>query len=98
MRALFFIHELGLNGAVIALLHQVRELRARGHAVSILTGPPGREAAPLERAFRDTGAEIVRLRGDPGYIDSVLADGAQKARAIARPNMDAVKDVLGLIR
>jgi tryptophanyl-tRNA synthetase len=42
--------------------------------------------------------EIIRLKGDPGYVDSVLADGAQRARAIARPTMDAVKDVLGLIR
>ena len=59
MRALFFLHELGLNGAVIALLHQVREMRARGHAVTILTGPLDAAAAPLERAFRDTGTAIV---------------------------------------
>ena len=31
-------------------------------------------------------------------IDGVLADGANKARAIARPNMNSVKDILGLIR
>jgi tryptophanyl-tRNA synthetase len=43
-------------------------------------------------------AEIIRLKGDPGFVDGVLAEGAQKARAIARPNMDSVKDVLGLIR
>jgi tryptophanyl-tRNA synthetase len=43
-------------------------------------------------------AEIIRLKGDPAYVDGVLAEGAEKARAIARPNMDAVKDVLGLIR
>jgi tryptophanyl-tRNA synthetase len=43
-------------------------------------------------------SEIVRLNGDPGYVDSVLAEGGERARAIARPNMDAVKDVLGLIR
>jgi tryptophanyl-tRNA synthetase len=42
-------------------------------------------------------AEILRLSTDPAYVDSVLADGAEKARAIARPNMDAVKDILGLI-
>jgi glycosyltransferase involved in cell wall biosynthesis len=58
MRALFFIHELGLNGAVIALLHQVRALRARGHAVTIVTGPLD-GGAPLEAAFRDTGAAIA---------------------------------------
>jgi len=43
-------------------------------------------------------AEIIRLKGEPAYVDSVLAEGAQRARAIARPNMDAVKDVVGLIR
>ena len=42
--------------------------------------------------------KIVRLRGDAPYIDGVLAEGAEKARVIARPNMDAVKDILGLIR
>jgi tryptophanyl-tRNA synthetase len=43
-------------------------------------------------------AEVLRLKDDPGFVDGVLAEGAEKARAIARPNMDAVKDVLGLIR
>jgi tryptophanyl-tRNA synthetase len=43
-------------------------------------------------------AEIARLSADPGYVDSVLTEGAAKARAIATPNMDAVKDILGLIR
>ena len=43
-------------------------------------------------------AEMLRLAADPAYVDGVLADGAEKARAIARPNMDAVKDILGLVR
>jgi tryptophanyl-tRNA synthetase len=43
-------------------------------------------------------AEIIRLKGDPAYVDGVLADGGERARAIARPNMDAVKDIMGLIR
>jgi tryptophanyl-tRNA synthetase len=43
-------------------------------------------------------AEMLRLAGDPAYVDSVLARGADKARAIAGPNMDAIKDILGLIR
>ncbi len=42
--------------------------------------------------------EILRLAADPGYVDSILASGAEMARAIARPNMEAVKDILGLIR
>ena len=43
-------------------------------------------------------AEMKKLQADNTYIDNVLADGAQRARAIARPNMDAVKDILGFIR
>jgi tryptophanyl-tRNA synthetase len=43
-------------------------------------------------------AEMVRLTAAPDHIDAVLADGANRARAIARPVMDAVKDILGLIR
>jgi tryptophanyl-tRNA synthetase len=43
-------------------------------------------------------AQIIRLREDVGFIDGVLAQGAEKARAIATPNMDAIKDILGLIR
>jgi tryptophanyl-tRNA synthetase len=41
---------------------------------------------------------MLRLAADPAYTDQVLADGGEKARAIARPNMDAVKDILGLLR
>jgi tryptophanyl-tRNA synthetase len=43
-------------------------------------------------------AEIQRLSSDPAHVDKVLNDGARRASAIARPNMDAVKDILGLLR
>jgi tryptophanyl-tRNA synthetase len=42
--------------------------------------------------------EILRLAGDPVYIDSLLARGGEKARVIAGPNLEAIKDILGLIR
>ena len=44
------------------------------------------------------GAEMKKLVQDPAYIDSVLADGAQRAAAIAEPNMNAVKDIVGFVR
>ncbi|MGI6247133.1 MAG: tryptophan--tRNA ligase [Pseudochelatococcus sp.] len=44
------------------------------------------------------GAEMQRLSADPGYIDSVLADGSRRARAIARETMNAVKDIVGFVR
>jgi tryptophanyl-tRNA synthetase len=43
-------------------------------------------------------AEMKRLLADPAHIDGVLADGAERARAIAKPIMNDVKDVVGLLR
>jgi tryptophanyl-tRNA synthetase len=42
--------------------------------------------------------EILKLNADPAHVDRILADGAKRARAIAGPIMDQVKDVLGLLR
>jgi tryptophanyl-tRNA synthetase len=42
--------------------------------------------------------EMQRLQHDPGYIDAVLADGAERARALAAPTMKSVKDIVGFIR
>ena len=43
-------------------------------------------------------AEMTRLKADQAYIDSVLRRGAERARALAKPNMDAVKDIVGFLR
>jgi tryptophanyl-tRNA synthetase len=43
-------------------------------------------------------AEMKRLTADPSHIDAILADGADRARAIARPTIDAVKDIVGFVR
>jgi tryptophanyl-tRNA synthetase len=40
---------------------------------------------------------MKRLVQDPGYIDSVLADGAARAEAVASETMKAVKDIVGFI-
>ncbi|HEX8665804.1 MAG TPA: tryptophan--tRNA ligase [Beijerinckiaceae bacterium] len=42
--------------------------------------------------------EMKRLTADPGHIDRVLADGAERARAIARETVGAVKDIVGFVR
>jgi tryptophanyl-tRNA synthetase len=42
--------------------------------------------------------EMRRLLADPAYIDSVLADGAERARSIAQETIDNVKDVVGFVR
>jgi tryptophanyl-tRNA synthetase len=44
------------------------------------------------------GAEMKRLVQDPAYIDSVLADGSDRARTIASETFNAVKDIVGFIR
>jgi tryptophanyl-tRNA synthetase len=43
-------------------------------------------------------AEMKRLVSDPAAIDAVLADGSQRARAIAVKTMAAVKDIVGFVR
>jgi len=42
--------------------------------------------------------EMKRLTADPGYVDSVLVDGADRARAIAAETMQATRDIVGFIR
>ncbi len=43
-------------------------------------------------------AEIARMMEDPASIDAILADGAERADAIARPILNEVKDIVGFIR
>jgi len=43
-------------------------------------------------------AEMRRIKDDFGYIDSVLADGSERAQALAAETMKAVKDIVGLVR
>ncbi len=42
-------------------------------------------------------SEMKRLMADPGYVDSVLIDGGNRARAIADETISAAKDIIGLI-
>ena len=44
------------------------------------------------------GAEMKRLVSDPASIDAILKDGAERAHAIAAPNIAAVKDIVGFVR
>lgn len=43
-------------------------------------------------------AEITKLKQSPDHIDKVLRDGAEKANAIALPNLNTIKDIVGFIR
>ena len=44
------------------------------------------------------GSEANKLMADPAHIDSILADGSARARTIAGPVMNKVKDIVGLLR
>ena len=42
--------------------------------------------------------KMRRIRDDEIYLDGVLRYGADRARAIARENMNSVKDIVGFLR
>ena len=42
--------------------------------------------------------ELKRIRADEGELDRLLAAGAERARAIAAPILEEVKDVVGFLR
>lgn len=43
------------------------------------------------------GAEMNRLNQDPGHVDAILADGAERARALAAPIMADVRRLVGFL-
>jgi tryptophanyl-tRNA synthetase len=43
------------------------------------------------------GTEMNRLMDDQAAIDAILKDGAERANAIAAPNLKAVKDIVGFV-
>jgi tryptophanyl-tRNA synthetase len=66
----------------------------------------GKNFSEFKTALAELSAEVLgkicgemrRLMADPGYIDSVLKRGAERANAVAQPNLDEVFDILGLLR
>jgi tryptophanyl-tRNA synthetase len=43
-------------------------------------------------------SEMKRLVADPGHVDSILADGANRAQILAAETMKTTKDIVGFIR
>ena len=66
----------------------------------------GKNFSEFKTALAELSAEVLgkingemrRLMADPGYIDSVLKRGAERANAIAQLNLDEVFDIMGLLR
>ncbi|MGD3106694.1 tryptophan--tRNA ligase [Streptomyces sp. YGL11-2] len=48
----------------------------------------------LLRPVRERHAELA---ADPGYVDAVLREGAERARGMARPRVDAAYEAVGLM-
>jgi tryptophanyl-tRNA synthetase len=44
------------------------------------------------------GAEMQRLMKDPGHVDAILRDGAQRARALAAPVLAEVYRIVGFLK
>ena len=65
--------------------------RARDRQASQLRDLSVAKLAPI-------ASEMKRLVADPGHVDSILIDGANRARAIAAETMNAAKDIVGFIR
>ena len=40
---------------------------------------------------------MLRLLGDRGAIDAILASGAEKARALAAPMLRSTQEAMGLV-
>jgi tryptophanyl-tRNA synthetase len=43
-------------------------------------------------------SEMKRLVADPGHVDAILVDGADRARAIADETMKLTRDIVGFVR
>ena len=44
------------------------------------------------------GAEMQRLTADPGHVDAILKEGAERAAAIAEPILKDVMEIVGFLR
>jgi len=47
--------------------------------------------------FGPIGEEMKRLMDDPGYVDSVLKEGAERASSLAEPVIKEVKETVGFL-
>lgn len=86
-----------LVGIYAALADVTKEDVLRDHGGSQFSAfKPALAELAVEKLAPIAG-EMRRLNADPGYIDSVLADGAARAEAIAAPVIASVKEIVGLL-
>ncbi|MFJ5680563.1 tryptophan--tRNA ligase [Streptomyces sp. NPDC093097] len=54
-------------------------------------------ADAVEEVLRPVRERHAELAADPGYVDGVLRAGAERARGLARPRVDAAYEAVGLL-
>ena len=85
---LLHVHAAFTGESVAALCEQSARLDTVGYK-RLLGALVAERLAPVR-------AELGRLRADPGYLDAVLATGAQRAARIARDTYGDVRRLVGL--
>lgn len=71
----------------------------------VLSNFDGKQFSEFKPALADLAVEKLspindemrRLLDDPGHVDAVLQRGADRARAIAAPNMNEIRDIVGFL-
>ncbi|RTL71948.1 MAG: tryptophan--tRNA ligase [Hyphomicrobiales bacterium] len=87
-----------LVGIYAALEGSTKEAVLRQHGGAQFSGFKKALVELAVSRIAPVNAEMSRLLGDPAEIDRILADGSKRARAIAAPILDQVKDVVGFLR
>ncbi len=87
-----------LVGIYAALAGTTREDVLREHGGAQFSAFKPALADLAVSSLAPIAAEMRRLSADPGHIEAVLADGAERAEAIAQQTLDAVKDIVGFVR
>ncbi|MEM8855139.1 MAG: tryptophan--tRNA ligase [Pseudomonadota bacterium] len=87
-----------LVGIFAALAGQTKAEVLAQHGGALFSAFKPQLAELAVSVLEPVNGEMRRLVADPGHLDSVLADGGERANAIAQPILDDVKSVVGLVR
>ena len=79
---------------------------ADSSSAEVLREHGGRPFAAFKEALTDLavaklgpiGSEMQRMTKDPGYVDGVLRDGAERARGLAEPILREAQEIVGFLR